>query len=97
MLINEYHRPDGEKLFHLDAYRLLNATEGAELDIDDMLMRGPLVVEWPENIHDALPDHTLKIALRWMAEEHRGLVLTACGNEYRDLLSGIRQQVYGGY
>jgi tRNA threonylcarbamoyladenosine biosynthesis protein TsaE len=97
VLINEYHRPDGEILFHLDAYRLKNTAEGEELDIDGMLSRGTMVVEWPENIRKALPEHMLSIGMRWMADEHRGLVLTASGDEYRSLLDGIRQQIYGGY
>jgi tRNA threonylcarbamoyladenosine biosynthesis protein TsaE len=97
VLINEYRRPDGETLFHLDAYRLGSATEGEELDLDDMFARGSLVVEWPENIHYVLPENALTIAMRWMADEHRGLVISAVGHGYREMLEDIRQQVYGGY
>jgi tRNA threonylcarbamoyladenosine biosynthesis protein TsaE len=97
VLINEYHRPDGENLFHLDAYRLDNAAEGEDLDLDDMLTRGSLVVEWPENIRSILPVSALTIAMRWMADEHRGLVISAVGEGYREILNEIRRQVYGGY
>jgi tRNA threonylcarbamoyladenosine biosynthesis protein TsaE len=97
VLINEYYRPDGEILFHLDAYRLKNAIEGEDLDIEGMLARGAMVVEWPENIRSALPNDTLLITLRWMAEEQRDLVITAQGREYQEMLATIRQQVYGGY
>jgi tRNA threonylcarbamoyladenosine biosynthesis protein TsaE len=97
VLINEYRRPDGEILFHLDAYRLGSALDGEELDLDGMLSRGSLVIEWPENIRPVLPHEALSIAMRWMADEHRGLVMSAVGYEYRDMLDGIRQQVYGGY
>ncbi|MBN2676967.1 MAG: tRNA (adenosine(37)-N6)-threonylcarbamoyltransferase complex ATPase subunit type 1 TsaE [Anaerolineaceae bacterium] len=97
VLINEYHRPDGAVLFHLDAYRLQNSLEGEALDIDGMLSQGTLVVEWPENILSALPEEALAITMRWMADEQRGLVLTPRGKNYQDLLADIRQQVYGGY
>lgn len=97
VLINEYHRPDGETLFHLDAYRLGNVAEGDDLDLDDMLTRGSLVVEWPENIRTVLPVNAITIAMRWMADEHRGLLISAIGEGYREILDEIRRQVYGGY
>src|SRR5512135_3538255 len=36
VLVNEYRRPDGAFLFHLDAYRLESEPEAAELDIDGL-------------------------------------------------------------
>jgi tRNA threonylcarbamoyladenosine biosynthesis protein TsaE len=97
VLINEYHRPDGSILFHLDAYRLNSTVEGEELDLDEMLSRGCLVIEWPENIQNILPSNVLTITMRWMAEEHRGMEMSASGDEYRFILDEIRKQVYGGY
>ncbi len=83
--------------YHLDAYRLENATEGEDLDLELMLERGSLVVEWPENIRTVLPVNALTIAMHWMADEHRGLVISAVGEGYREMLDEIRRQVYGGY
>jgi tRNA threonylcarbamoyladenosine biosynthesis protein TsaE len=97
VLINEYHRPDGDILFHLDAYRISSSVEGEDLDLDGMLTRGSLVIEWPENIKTVLPSSVLIISMRWMAEEHRGLVMSASDGEYRGILEEIRKQVYGGY
>jgi tRNA threonylcarbamoyladenosine biosynthesis protein TsaE len=97
VLVNEYGRPDGEILFHLDAYRLNNACEAEELDLEEMLLRGSLVVEWPEKIQSALPSNSLHIAMHWMADEQRGLVVSARGKEYQEMLTDIRRQVYGGY
>src|SRR5512136_2821752 len=48
VLCNIYRRPDGANLSHLDAYRLQDAREGEDLDIDLMLEGGALVVEWAE-------------------------------------------------
>jgi len=97
VLINEYHRPDDDILFHLDAYRLSSAIEGEDLDLEGMLFRGSLVIEWPENIKDVLPSSVLSIHMNWMAEEHRSLVMSITDDEYRGILDEIRKQVYGGY
>ena len=97
VLINEYHRPDGDILFHLDAYRLSSGLDGEDLDLEGILSRGCLITEWPENIRNALPSNALTIAMRWMAEEHRGLVMSAAGDEYHGIVDEIRKQVYGGY
>ncbi len=50
VLVNTYRRPDGSCLYHLDAYRLANALEAEDLDLDLLFETGPVVVEWPERI-----------------------------------------------
>ena len=95
MLCNQYRRPDGTVLYHLDAYRLQNALEGEDLDMDLMLERGALVVEWAERIEAALPTEYLWVKLRYMAEEQRGM-LFASGRRYETLLADFRRQVLGG-
>lgn len=97
VLINEYNRPDGSVLFHLDAYRLSDAMNCEEFDFDDMLSRGVLVIEWPENIQSVLPTNRLSIVMRWMADEQRGMVLSGSTEDYWEILDEIRKQVYGGY
>src|SRR5512133_1775825 len=56
ILVNGYRRPDGEILHHLDAYRMQSALEAEDLDLDLMLEKGPLVMEWPERIAPVLPE-----------------------------------------
>ncbi len=96
VLVNEYRRLDGNRLHHLDAYRLENAKEAEDLDLDELLSRGILVVEWPERIQNALPGDFLLIRLKWMADEQRDLVFTAYGTQYEDLLARYRRSVVGG-
>lgn len=96
VLCNQYRRPDGTLLSHLDAYRLQDALEGDDLDINLMLERGALVVEWPERIEAALPSENLWVKLRYMAEEQRGMLFTASGRRYEALLANFRRQVLGG-
>jgi tRNA threonylcarbamoyladenosine biosynthesis protein TsaE len=96
VIVNQYRRPDGVVLSHLDAYRLQNAYEGEDLDLYLMLERGALVVEWPERIDAALPVDRLWVKLRYMAEEQRGMQFNSHGKRYEALLSAFRRQVLGG-
>ena len=95
VLVNVYRRPEGQQLFHLDAYRLGSAAEATELDIYDLIERGPLVVEWADRILPALPLDHLWITLSWVDTEQRDMILSAHGVHYQLLLFEFRKQVYG--
>lgn len=95
VLVNVYRRPGLEQFFHLDAYRLAGASEAEELDLEDMLHRGPLVVEWAERIEAALPKECLWIELRWMGEQQRDLTIHAKGTHNQVMLQQLRKRVYG--
>ena len=96
VLVNIYRRPDGLRLYHLDAYRLQNATEAEELDPEFMLEKGALIVEWADRISKALPGEKLDIQMRWMAEEYRGMIFHAHGSRYETMLEQFRQSTFGG-
>ncbi len=96
VLVNVYRRPDGQNLYHLDAYRLESAEEAIDLDVDAMLENGALIIEWPERIQAALPTEQLLIQLSWIADEQRGLVFLAQGARYEALMEGFRRRVLGG-
>lgn len=95
VLVNEYRRPDGHCLYHLDAYRLSGAVEAEDLDLDRMLDSGPLVIEWPERIKPVLPASYLWVALRWISDEQRGMTFNAQGGRYQELLTDFRKKVFG--
>ncbi len=95
VLVNVYRRPDTAQLFHLDAYRLESAAEAEELDIDSLLIQGPLVVEWPERIEPVLPGERLWVKLEYVAEEHREMQFAPRGEHYERLLAALRQAVFG--
>ncbi len=96
VLVNIYRRPDAEQLFHLDAYRLESATEAAELDMDEMLDKGALVVEWPERIVSVLPAERLWISMDFIEVEHRQLLLKTSGERYDGILADMRVHLFGG-
>lgn len=95
VIVNLYRRLDQNRLFHLDAYRLSNAAEAADLDIDAMLDEGTLVIEWADRIVEALPDEHVWIKLHYVDESQRDLVFSARGSHYLNLLVQLREQVYG--
>lgn len=95
VLINVYRRPGGEQLFHLDAYRINNSTEAEELDIETIIVQGPLVIEWADRIQEALPGERLWVSLYWIDDEQRDFVITAHGPRSRELLSEYRKELFG--
>ena len=96
VLVNGYRRPDQQILHHLDAYRMQSSLEAEELDLTLMLEQGPLVMEWPERIASVLPVDRLWVAMRWVADEQRGMVFTMHGDRYQTMLADFRRLIYGG-
>lgn len=96
VLLNLYRRLDGGRFHHLDAYRLENAREARELDLQSTIDTGPLVVEWAERITTALPKDHLWVTLRIVDENQRDLIFSARGDHYKTLLDKFRMRIYGG-
>jgi len=96
VLVNVYRRVDDQVLYHLDAYRLSDSSEAEDLDLDVLIERGPLVVEWVERIGSVLPRDLLGIKLNYIDEEHRDLLLAANGKRSQSLLNILRKEMYGG-
>jgi tRNA threonylcarbamoyladenosine biosynthesis protein TsaE len=96
VLVNVYRHPEGSRLFHLDAYRLSSPAEAEDLDVIAMLDAGPLVVEWADRIQKVLPLDHLQVAMTYIDENCRDLIISANGLRYEQLLVYIRKQIYGG-
>jgi len=97
MIVNEYRRPDKQRLFHLDAYRLENVLDAEFLDFDRMLAQGPIVIEWAERIKSVLPETYLWIHLDYTGMEHRAMMLNPQGKRYEILVEKVRQKLYGDF
>jgi tRNA threonylcarbamoyladenosine biosynthesis protein TsaE len=95
VLVNVYSRGDGARLSHLDAYRLESAAEAEALDIDELLTRGPLVVEWAEKIDEVLPGERLWLKLFWVEEERRRFEIVPQGAYYETMLDSFHEKVFG--
>lgn len=94
VLINNYRRPDGAEMHHLDAYRLNDARDAEVLDLDTLMDNGILLVEWPEKIRSALPPENLWLEMSWIADEQRRMVFLPHGTRYQKIVGDLRQQIY---
>jgi tRNA threonylcarbamoyladenosine biosynthesis protein TsaE len=97
VLVNEYRRADGLRLWHLDCYRLNSGAEALALGFDDLLEAGGvIVIEWPERILEVLPPERLSLSLRWVDDMKRGFRIEAQGARYEELLHDFRRAAFGG-
>ncbi len=97
VLINEYRRADGAKLYHFDAFRLNGAADVEPIGLSEILEGdGPVVVEWPERVQGALPKRGLHIRMRWVDDSRRALRLEAEGARSGQLLRQFRKAAFGG-
>jgi len=86
VMVNQYRASDGRPLYHMDAYRLQNLAEAAELGLDEMLADGALVMEWPERALALLPPERLWLTLTHIDESTRLLRFSATGERFFSLL-----------
>jgi tRNA threonylcarbamoyladenosine biosynthesis protein TsaE len=84
------------RLFHVDAYRLNDPIETLDLDLENMLDQGPMIVEWAERVQTVLPEYGLWVHLNYIDDIQRDLIFSARGGYYEELLSRFRKLVYGG-
>ena len=74
-IVNEY-TGGRMPLFHFDMYRLSSEEDLFDIGWEDYLDRGGLcVVEWSENILDALPEGTLFVRIEKTGEQSRRITL----------------------
>jgi tRNA threonylcarbamoyladenosine biosynthesis protein TsaE len=95
VLINQYHRPDGYWLFHLDAYRLDRPEQAEDLDLEWVRASGPMLIEWADQIKEALPADRLWVQLWWMADEQRGMRISGSGDRAAEMVGALRKLVFG--
>ncbi len=96
VIVNVYHRPDGARLNHLDAYRLQNAFEAEDLDLNWLSEEGALLVEWADRIRQALPEECLWIDLKYIADEQREILFSPHGARYVKLVQDLKKAMIGG-
>ena len=82
-LVQIYDRPagcPGARIWHFDLYRLEQANEAIELDIEDAFAEGISLIEWPERLGVLLPAERLDVALDFLADPRaRRATLTGRG------------------
>lgn len=77
-------------LFHIDLYRLADATDVlAGGLVDDRQSAGVTLVEWPDRMGDALPRGRLDLLIEGTGEESRQVTLRAGDAGYRRYLDAV--------
>jgi tRNA threonylcarbamoyladenosine biosynthesis protein TsaE len=69
----------GPQLVHVDAYRLDDAAELDDLDLDTDLDQAVTVVEWGSGLAETLSSDRLELRLERAADDVRTLTLTPVG------------------
>jgi tRNA threonylcarbamoyladenosine biosynthesis protein TsaE len=97
VLINEYRRADSHRLFHVDAFRIGSVQEFEGLGVESLFeASGPIVIEWPARVLEALPKERLWIHLSWVDESRRRIRMEAAGPRYERMLVEFRKRAFGG-
>jgi tRNA threonylcarbamoyladenosine biosynthesis protein TsaE len=76
---------DGPALIHVDAYRLGDAAELDDLDLDTDVDQAVTVVEWGSGLAEALSVDRLEISLTRAEDDVRTFTLTPVGDRWRDI------------
>ncbi len=95
VLVNEYYRFDNSVMFHMDAYRLTSIWEAEELDFERMLQKGPMLIEWADQIRDVLPKDYLWIQMKYISDGVRSFTLKPYGKRYTALTAEFRRLCFG--
>lgn len=88
VFVNQYSRSDGQRLYHVDAYRLKDAGDVESIGLEDLLadQTGAVLLEWPERVRESLPTERLWIELDWIDDTRRQIRLSGNGRRYGELL-----------
>ncbi len=64
---------DGNIIWHYDMYRLENAADVWNLNLEDALNSGIILIEWPEIIEHLIPGKKIEIILSELRESRRSV------------------------
>ena len=85
----------GPALYHFDLYRLDNPEEILDLGFEDYFFaNGVCVVEWADKAELLWPTEHLRLRMKIMSETKRGLLFTATGLRYCELLQQFQKNAY---
>ena len=72
-IVQEYKLPTGNRLYHMDLYRITDERAALGFGVDEFLSEPGAfsLVEWPERIAGLLPDTAIRVELRHRSEDER--------------------------
>ena len=87
-IIKEYDGEEGNKLFHMDVYRLSESKEDMGIE-EYFTKKGITIIEWADMISDILPKNRLDIKIKIVGENRRVFLITPHGEKYEDLCERV--------
>lgn len=89
-IVNEYKSPLST-IYHFDVYRLADLDEFYAIGGDEYFDKGICLIEWGEQIEDALPLELIKITFEKNSEDDNSRILNfeAIGNKYEKILDSL--------
>ncbi len=89
-IVNEYKSPLST-IYHFDVYRLADLDEFYAIGGDEYFDKGICLIEWGEQIEDALPLELIKISFEKNSEDDNSRILNfeAIGNKYEKILDSL--------
>ena len=84
------HEGRGMILDHFDAYRLSDHEDLFAIGFEEYIDSDSIVVmEWCENVIEALPQQRLELHISGSGDDVRTVKILAVGNEYENILMGL--------
>ena len=92
-IVNEYKTPFST-IYHFDVYRLFDVDEFYAIGGEEYFDKGICLIEWGEQIEDALPLEYIKITLKKNDENENTRILNfeAFGKKYEDILDKLQSE-----
>ena len=88
-LVQRYETP-GLTIAHFDLYRVEREAEIEELGLDDALVEGAALIEWPEHAGSRLPQDALHVQLAIVNETSRRAILSGSTRWSKALGNGAK-------
>lgn len=92
-IVNEYKTPFST-IYHFDVYRLLDVDEFYAIGGEEYFDKGICLIEWGEQIEDALPLEYIKVTLKKNDENENTRILNfeTFGKKYEDILDKLQSE-----
>ena len=75
-IINEYRLAEGQKIFHIDLYRLKDEEEVMQAGVEDCVYSGDIcMIEWPEKAPQLFDESTVHVYIEPVSENERKVTI----------------------
>ncbi len=73
-IVNEYHTPKEEIIYHFDFYRIDDVQEAYDFGYEDYFYSNAMCfIEWPEKIESILPEDTVEVLFEELEDGTRSI------------------------